>query len=159
MPENNEIVNELLTSYWMEIETQQNYLANAVNLDGLRAMEVKEALEEDIDQEITHAKRLARRIHVLGGVVPGSAGFKAAQSSLQPSQDTTDVKQVIKGVLDAENGAIAQYQKIVTMCEGSDYVTQELCIELLGEEEEHRRQFLGFLKEFEGAGSKTGKAV
>jgi bacterioferritin len=35
------------------------------------------------------------------------------------------------------------------MCEGIDYVTQELCIELLGQEEEHRRQFRGYLKEYE----------
>lgn len=52
-------------------------------------------------------------------------------------------------MLDAEDAAIAQHQKIITLCEGFDYVTQELCIELLGDEESHRREFEGFLAEYD----------
>ena len=31
------IISELTVSYWMELETVLNYLANSVNLDGVRA--------------------------------------------------------------------------------------------------------------------------
>lgn len=143
-----DIVKELLVAYWGEMETVQNYIANSINLDGVRAEEIKKALETDIQEELTHAVRLAKRVRTLGGQVPGSMSFKAVQQSLQPKADTTDVLTVIKGVLDAEESAINQYQKIIKLCEGRDYVTQDLCIELLGMEEEHRREFNGFLREY-----------
>ena len=143
-----DIVQELTVSYWMEMETVQNYLANSTNLDGVRAEEIKKSLQADIQEELGHAQRLAARIRELQGVVPGSMEFKPSQKSLQPPRDTTDVVAVIKGVLEAEQGAIDQYNKIIRLCEGSDYVTQDLAIQLLGQEEAHRREFRGFLKEY-----------
>lgn len=144
-----EIVRELTVSYWMEMETIQNYLANSEDLDGVRAEEIKKALAVDIPVELGHATQLAKRIRVLGGRVPGSLEFKPMQKLLQPPKDSTDVVSVIKGVIDAENGAIHQYRKIIQMCEGYDYGTQDLCITLMEDEESHRREFIGFLKEYE----------
>lgn len=146
---NKEIVDQLLIAYWMEMETIQNYLANSQNLDGVRAEEIKKALAADISAELGHAQRLARRVRILGGVVPGSFAFKASQKSLQPPADSTDVAAVIKGVIEAEEGAISQYKKLIGLCEEArDYPTQDLCIELLTDEEDHRREFMGFLKEY-----------
>jgi len=56
---------------------------------------------------------------------------------------------VIKGVIEAEQGAMDQYDKIIKLCDGYDYVTQDLCITLLSDEQQHRREFVGFLKEYE----------
>ena len=70
------------------------------------------------------------------------------QSFLQTKEDTTDVVSVIEGVITAENGAIEQYNKTIKLCDGLDYVTQDLCIRLLGMEESHRIEFVGFLKEY-----------
>ena len=149
MSKSKKIIEALIEAYWMEMETVQNYLANSVNLDGVRAEEIKNALAADIQEELTHAQRIAKRVKTIGGIVPGSKAFKASQKSLQPSDDTTDVVAVIRGVIDAEDHAIAQYQKIIALCDGKDYVTQDLCIELLGTEEDHRREFAGFLREYE----------
>ena len=146
---NEEIVRELIKSYWMELETVQNYIAASTNLAGVRAQEIKESLATDVDSELGHARRLARRIHILGGTVPGSKDFQASQTTLQPPADARDVLAVIRGVLDAEAGAIRQYQKLVELCDGADYVTQDLCIELMGDEQEHHREFLEFLAEYE----------
>lgn len=143
-----QIVEELRISYRMEIETVMNYIANSTNLDGVRAEEIKKSLAADITAELGHAQTLARRIKTLGGTVPGSLGLTWDQRSLQPPADTTDVVTVIKGVIEAEEGAIAQYSKITKLCEGLDYVTQDLVIGLQGDEEEHRREFIGFLKEY-----------
>jgi len=143
------IIEELTVSYWMEMETVQNYIANSNNLDGVRAEEIKKSLGADVTEEITHAQQLAGRIRVLGGVVPGSMKFKPAQKSLQPPKDSTDVVAVIKGVIDAEHGAIEQYQKLIKMTDGVDYATQDLCITLMADEQEHLREFRGFLKEYE----------
>lgn len=146
---NNEIIEALTAAYWMELETVQNYLANSVNLDGVRAEEVKKALGADIAAELGHAQQIAGRIRVLGGRVPGSMDFKPSQKSLQPPPSSTDVAAVIRGVIEAEDCAIKQYSKIISLCEGKDYVTQDLCITLLGDEEQHRREFKGFLSEYQ----------
>jgi len=52
-------------------------------------------------------------------------------------------------VLEAENDAIRTYNAIIDLSEkGRDFVTQELAIDILGDEEGHRQQFEGFLKEY-----------
>ena len=79
-PTQEQIIEELTTAYWMEIETVTNYIANSINLDGVRAEEIKKALQADVQAELTHAQTLARRIKTLGGRVPGSGQFHAAQA-------------------------------------------------------------------------------
>jgi bacterioferritin len=146
---NKAIIDELIKSYFMELETVVNYLANSVNLDGVRAEEIKKSLNADVTEELTHATQLANRIKTIDGVIPGSSKFVPVQTSLQPPADTTDVVAVIKGVIDAEEAAITQYEKIIRLCDGFDFVTQDLCITLLADEQQHRREFVGFLKEYE----------
>lgn len=148
MKKNKAIVRALEDAYWKELETVQNYIANSINLDGVRAEEIKAALAADVTAELGHAQQLARRIKVLGGRVPGSYGFEARQKELQPPRDTTDVLAVIRGVIAAEEDAIAGYNALINLCDGTDYVTQDLAITLLADEEDHREQFNSFLKEY-----------
>ena len=122
MSDKKEIIQELTISYWMEIETIMSYISNSVNLDGIRAEEIKKSLSTDVNDELLHAQSLAKRIKELGGLVPGSMEFKPNQKSLQKLSDTTDVVSVIEGVIEAENGAIQQYNKIIKLCDGVDYV-------------------------------------
>ena len=143
------IIAELTKAYWMELETVLNYLANSINLDGVRAEEIKKSLAADVTEEMLHATQLANRIKTVEGTIPGSEQFNAVQKTLQPPSDSTDVVAVIKGVIDAENAAIEQYGKIIRLCDGFDFVTQDLCITLLADEQQHRREFIGFLKEYE----------
>src|SRR5215217_6935751 len=104
-----EIIELLKKAYWMEIETVMSYLANSVNPDGVRAQEIVESLAQDIQEELGHAQRFAERIKELYGVVPGSLDFAAEQSYLQPPQHQTDIVHVIRGVIEAETGAIEHY--------------------------------------------------
>jgi bacterioferritin len=145
--EREELLHLLAQAYWMEMESVMNYVACSVNPDGLRAQEVVEALAKDVDEELSHARRFARRIKELYGVVPGSLGFVASQDYLQPPEDQTDLAQVIEGVIRAELGAIGHYERIVEYCEGLDLVTQDLVLEVLHEEQGHLRLFEGFLRE------------
>jgi len=151
--ERREHVIELLTrAYWMEIETVISYLAASVNLDGVRAQEIKESLAEDIEEELGHARQFADRIKELYGVVPGSEEFAPAQSFLQPPEHQTDTVHVIRGVIKAETGAIEHYTRIVEETEGIDPVTQDMTIAILRDEQGHRRLFEGFLREYEFEG-------
>jgi len=147
-----EVVALLCKAYWMEIETVMSYIAASVNLDGVRAQEIKESLAEDVEEELGHAKRFADRIKELYGVVPGSEDFAAEQGFLQPPEEQTDIVHVIRGVIKAETGAIEHYTRIVEETDGVDPVTQDMTIEILHDEQGHRRLFEGFLREYEFEG-------
>jgi bacterioferritin len=143
-----EVIAALRQAYNMEVETITNYLANSLHLEGVRAEFIKQALAADIQGELTHAQQLGNRIKQLGGTIPGSQDLKMTQKTMQPPADTTDVLQVIRGVLQAEEDAIAHYRSIIKLTDGEDYVTQDLAITIMADEEGHRQQFEGFLKEY-----------
>src|SRR5215216_2292603 len=136
-----EIIGLLKQAYFAELETVINYVTNSTNPDGVRAQE-----------ELQHAQQFAARIKELYGVVPGSTDFKAEQTLLQPPEEQTDVVHVIKGVIDAETKAIELYQQIVDTTEEADPVTQDMVIDILRDEQGHRRLFEGFLREYEAEG-------
>jgi bacterioferritin len=150
--EREQIIDMLKQAYFMELETVMSYIQNSINPDGVRAQEVKEQLEADIQEELGHAQQFAQRIKELYGVVPGSLDFQAEQSFLQPATEQTDVVHVIKGVIQAETGAIEHYAKIIEFCDGVDLVTQDMLIAIQRDEEGHRRLFEGFLREYQAEG-------
>ncbi len=120
---------ELLTkAYWMEIETVMSHIANSTNPDGILAQPIAAALRADIQEELTHAQQFTTRIKELYGVVPGSMSFSAEQTFLQPPADQTDIGHVIRGVIDAESGAIDHYNRIIEATEECDPVTNDMVI-------------------------------
>jgi bacterioferritin len=146
------IIELLKRAYWMEVETVMSYIANSVNPDGVRAQEIIESLTQDIQEELGHAQQFAARIKELYGVVPGSLDFTAEQSYLQPPEHQTDIVHVIKGVIEAETGAIEHYNTLIRETEEIDPVTQDMVITILRDEEGHRRLFEGYLREYEAEG-------
>jgi bacterioferritin len=147
-----ELIGLLQKAYWMEIETVMSYISNSINPDGVRAQEIVESLQEDIQEELGHAQQFAHRIKELYGVVPGSLEFTAEQTYLQPPEHQTDIVHVIKGVIEAETGAIEHYNRIIEFTDGLDWVTQDMVIAILHDEEGHRRLFEGYLREYEAEG-------
>jgi bacterioferritin len=57
-----EIIGLLQTAYRMELETVINYLSNSIHLDGVEAVEIKRALDSDVQEELNHARLLGNRI-------------------------------------------------------------------------------------------------
>ena len=147
-----EIIAMLERAYWMEIETVISYITNSVNPDGIRAQEIIESLRADVQEELGHAQQFADRIKELYGTVPGSMEFKPQQTYLQPPEKTTDIVHVIRGVIEAETGAIEHYNRIIEATESVDPVTNDMVVTILHDEEGHRRLFEGFLKEYEAEG-------
>ena len=147
-----ELLGLLKRAYFMELETVISYITNSVNPDGVRAREIAESLDQDIQEELAHAQQFANRIKELYGVVPGSMDFSPEQKSLQPPERQTDVISIIRGVVEAEQGAIEHYSHIIEFCDGLDWVTQDMVIAIQRDEEGHRRLFEGFLREFEAEG-------
>ena len=147
--ERDQVVEMLKKAYWMEIETVMSYISNSINPDGIRAQEIAESLQQDIQEELGHAQQFGKRIKELYGVVPGSSEFSAEQSYLQPPSDTTDLIHIVRGVIEAESGAIEYYNQIIEFCADRDPVTEDMVITILADEEGHRRLFEGFLRELE----------
>ena len=147
------IVGLLTKAYWMEIETVMSYIANSTNPDGVRAQEIIESLKADVQEELGHAQAFADRIKELYGVVPGSMAFTPEQTYLQPPEQNTDIVHVIRGVIEAERGAIEHYNELIEFAEeAGDPVTADMITAILRDEEGHMRLFEGFLKEFEASG-------
>lgn len=145
-----EVIRLLRKAYVDELETVMNYMTNSIVLDGVRAEEIKESLQADIQEELNHAQLVGDRLKQLDARPPGSGEFEMRQESLQPPEDSTDVMTVIDGVLDAEEDAIATYRSLIRATrEADDPVTEDLAIALLGDEESHRTEFRGFRKEYQ----------
>lgn len=145
-----QVIELLQRAYSDEIETVMNYQTNAIVLDGVRAEEIKNSLQQDIQEELAHAEQLGQRLKQLGARPPGSSEFTARQESLQPPEDSTDVLAVINGVLDAEQGAIDTYSALIDAAEAAnDPVTEDLAVTILADEEAHRTEFRGFRTEYQ----------
>ena len=146
---NEEVIRLLRKAYGDEIETVMNYLTNSIVLDGVRAEEIKESLNQDIDEELQHARMLGERLKQLDERPPASAEFEVRQANLQPPEDSTNVPAVIDGVLEAEEDAIETYRALIDAAEeANDPVTEDLAVTLLADEEAHRTEFRGFRKEY-----------
>ena len=144
------VIELLKQAYGDEIETVMNYQTNAIVLEGVRAEEITESLQADIQEELGHAEQLGRRLKQLDARPPGSAEFTARQDTLQPPEDSTNVLSVIEGVLDAEEDAIATYRELIEAAEAADDpLTEDLAVTLLADEEAHRTEFRGFEKEYQ----------
>ena len=150
--EREQLIAMLTKAYWMELETVMSYITNSTNPDGVRAQEIIESLQADVQEELGHAQQFAARIKELYGVVPGSMEFSPEQTYLQPPEQQTDIVHVIKGVIEAESGAIEHYNAIIEFTEGKDPVTQDMVIAILRDEEGHKRLFEGFLREYQAEG-------
>jgi hypothetical protein len=99
---------------------------------------------------VVAANGLATTPLVIAGTEPGSGDFVASQSYLQPPGDNIDLVHVIKGVIEAETGAIDHYNRIIEFAdEHGDPVTADMVTTILADEEGHRRLFEGFLREYE----------
>ena len=148
---NDQVIDLLQKGYNDEIETVMNYLTNSYVLQGLRADEVRESLRTDArEEELTHAGMIAERLTELDARPPGSAEFEARQESIQPPDDPADVLSVIDGVIEYEEEAIETYRSLIRAAqEADDPVTEDLAIDILGDEESHRAEFRSFHRDFE----------
>ena len=76
-----QIIEMLKKAYWMEIETVMSYITNSINPDGVRAQEIVESLQQDIQEELGHAQQFAQRIKELYGVVPARSSSRRSRAT------------------------------------------------------------------------------
>ena len=137
------IIELLKAIYAAELEAAENYLASSVWLEGPGAQQVAESLDTFAAQELQHAKKVALRLKHLGVRAPDALETQRTREA-GPPHDATDPLSAAEAVLELERGAIARYENLIRACEGKDYATHELGIEILAEEERHRAVFETF---------------
>lgn len=146
---NERVVELLQQAYADELETVQNYISNGVSLHGVRAEQIGESLLADVQEEVTHAQMIAERLNTLGEVPIGSMEMTPSQKSLQPPAERNDVEAVIQGVLDAERDAVSVYRELIVAAgDADDYVTEDMAIALLEDEENHFAEFRDYAEEY-----------
>jgi ferritin-like protein len=133
-----------------ELTTFYYYTILRVNLIGLEGEGIKEIAETARIEDRNHFEALVPRIYELGGQLPEGMVEFHNMSACPPAKlpkDPTDVKAMLKVLVDAERCAVRGYTQICHMTAGKDHRTYDLALAILHEEVEHESWFSEFLGE------------
>ena len=143
------IVRALQSAYSDEWLAHYNYLHTAQIATGLNAPQVAAVLKARSADELTHAMSLGERILELGGTLPeewAEVPRVANCKSFRLPRKRSDLKGILRAVLEAERCAIGVYQDLLKKTLHKDTVTHELAETLLADEvrdEEETENLLG----------------
>lgn len=144
------LVKLLISNAAAELTTFYYYTILRVNLTGLDGEGLKLIAETARIEDRNHFEALVPRIYELGGALPGCMKEFHDLSACPPAKlpdDPTDVKKILKVLLDAERCAVGGYNAICNMTFGKDHRTYDLSLAILHEELEHESWFSEFLGE------------
>ncbi|RDE11809.1 MAG: DNA protection protein DPS [Candidatus Thorarchaeota archaeon] len=144
------LVNLLIKNAAAELTTFYYYTILRVNLIGLEGEGIKEIAETARIEDRNHFEALVPRIYELGGQLPEGMVEFHNMSACPPAKlpkDPTDVKAMLKVLVDAERCAVRGYTQICHMTAGKDHRTYDLALAILHEEVEHESWFSEFLGE------------
>jgi ferritin-like protein len=145
-----QLIELLVKNAAAELTTYYYYTILRVNLIGLEGEGIKEIAETARVEDRNHFEALVPRIYELGGKLPESMKAFHDLSACPPAslpKDPTDVKAVLKVLVEAERCAVRGYTHICNMTAGKDHRTYDLALAILNEEIEHESWFSEFLGE------------
>ena len=121
-------MNEALSE---ELASTIQYLWHHIQARGIQSPAIADMFKGVSMVEMKHAERIAERIDLLGGVPT------TALDTINPGAHG-DVARMLRENVQAEEKAVAMYQRLVQMAqEADDPVSRTLFEEILGETEEH----------------------
>jgi len=145
-----QLVDLLVKNASAELTTFYYYTILRVNLIGLEGEGLKEIAEVARIEDRNHFEALVPRIYELGGELPGNMvdfhDISACPPASLPS-DPSDVKAIMKVLVEAERCAVRGYSEICNLTAGKDHRTYDLAQAILNEEIEHESWFSEFLGE------------
>jgi len=145
-----ELVELLVKNAAAELTTFYYYTILRCNLIGLDGEGIKEIAEAARIEDRNHFEALVPRIYELGGKLPDDMKEFHDISACPPArlpEDITDVKEILKVLVEAERCAVRGYTHICNMTAGKDHRTYDLSLAILHEEVEHEAWFSEFLGE------------
>lgn len=136
-----ELIGMLNKAYCDEWLAYYQYWIGAKLAVGIPRTTVEAEMEEHANEELDHARRLAKRIIELGGtpeIDPGKWKSLSSCGYLAPEKPTVDnlLEQNILG----ERCAISVYKKILEYVRGKDLITGHLVRHIMQEEVEHEQE-------------------
>ncbi|MFX0052940.1 MAG: ferritin-like domain-containing protein, partial [Candidatus Hermodarchaeota archaeon] len=109
---------------------------------------LKKIAEDARIEDRNHFEALVPRIYELGGKLPENMNDFHDISACPPAylpKDKTDIEDIVKILLKAEQCAVRGYTEICNMTFGKDHRTYDLALAILHEEIEHEAWFTEFL--------------
>jgi ferritin-like protein len=145
-----ELLELLITNAAAELTTFYYYTILRANLIGLEGEGIKAIAEAARIEDRNHFEALVPRIYELGGKLPEDMKVFHDMSACPPAslpKDPTDVKAILKVLVEAERCAVRGYTHICNLTAGKDHRTYALALAILNEEIEHESWFSEFLGE------------
>ncbi len=133
-----------------ELTTYYYYTILRANLIGLEGEGIKEIAEAARIEDRNHFEAIVPRIYELGGKLPENMKDFHDVSACPPAklpEDLTDIKAILKVLVEAERCAVRGYTHICNLTAGKDHRTYDLSLSILNEEIEHESWFSEFLGE------------
>jgi ferritin-like protein len=145
-----DLLHLLVTNAGAELTTYYYYTILRANLIGLEGEGLKEIAETARIEDRNHFEALVPRIYELGGKLPDDMKNLHDCSACPPARlpdDPTDVRAILKVLVEAERCAVRGYTNICNVTAGKDHRTYGLAQAILNEETEHESWFSEFLGE------------
>jgi len=145
-----ELLKLLVKNAAAELTTYYYYTILRANLIGLEGEGIKEIAEAARIEDRNHFEALVPRIYELGGKLPDDMKVFHDISACPPAslpKNPSDVKAILRVLVDAERCAVRGYTHICNLTAGKDHRTYDLALAILNEEIEHESWFSEFLGE------------
>ncbi|NOJ30199.1 MAG: DNA protection protein DPS [Nitrososphaeraceae archaeon] len=144
-----QLVDMLIYNASVEFAAYYYFTNLRMHCTGFDGESIKGIIEDARMEDLSHFESCLSRIYELGGMLPNDANEFIAMSQTEflqlPSINKTDVKEIIKKCLKAEQGAIVNWNKVCNVTAGKDPATYDIAKDILREEIEHESWFLELL--------------
>jgi bacterioferritin len=149
-----ELIRLLNKAYSDEWLAYYQYWVGAQIASGPLATAVIPELEEHAQEELDHAKKLAKRILELGGTpILSPEGWYEETTCGYLVPENPDAAKLLKQNLQGERCAIEVYNKLLNFVKGKDMITGNLIRKILEEEVEHEQDLENLSNDFLGESS------
>ncbi len=145
-----ELIDLLNKAYSDEWLAYYQYWVGAQVASGTMASTLIPELEEHANEELEHAKKLAKRILELGGtpvLSPEEWYQKSTCGYLTPKHDEAAV--ILKQNVQGERCAIEVYNKLLFLVKDKDLVTAHLIRQILEDEIDHEQDLENLARDFQ----------
>lgn len=143
-----ELVKQLVYNASVEFTAYYYFTNLRAHCTGVEGESIKGVIEDARLEDLSHFESCLSRIYELGGSLPNDAQEfirMAGVEFLQLPRNKTDIKEILKKCLVAEQGAIVNWNKVCNMTYGKDPATYDVAKDILREEIEHEGWFLELL--------------
>jgi ferritin-like protein len=146
----NELVRQLVYNASVEFTAYYYFTNLRMHCTGSDGESIKGVIEDARLEDLSHFESSLSRIYELSGMLPNDAQEFIKMSGCEflqlPSPDKTDIKEILKKCLKAEQGAIVNWNKVCKLTSaGKDPATYDVAKDILREEIEHEAWFLELL--------------